>query len=507
MQETEDVEKHEMSNKFKKSNRISSAIELKNAWMHRDSLIESQAISNEPLSRDDQKEAIKNIFIDALNNSFGQAIIKIILTPFLIPKLFLILLVLGSSGIASFLVIQSIMTYLTYGVSTSSRTVYETPSLFPKVTFCNVNPFATKYAFNLTQYKIENGDSLFNDEQINLGHDLKDILIECQFNLSPCNFTDFTWSFDPDYGNCYTFNSGFDSNQTKIDLRQSTIADPTFGLQLTLYVNIYEELLDLKEFTNGIGVLVRIDNSSYTRYFSSSGIFVAPGTNTFIELNREFILMLPKPYSNCEIDWYSPTFMSNSDLYNLIAESQFAYTQQLCFIQCIQKHSIEKNNCSLPFLVTLYNQTTCNWNLSGLMAHLNNVFDNNFINEKCLPSCPLECNQTLYKTSISSCQLIGNQYKSYILNNSNLLSDYINRTIDANTARESFVKVNLFYSSLSYTSTNETPQMDLVSLLASIGGSLGLFLGVSVFSLCEIVEVMIEIIYILNEKKKLKPTA
>ena len=38
--------------------------------------------------------------------------------------------------------------------------------------------------------------------------------------------------------------------------------------------------------------------------------------------------------------------------------------------------------------------------------------------------------------------------------------------------------------------------MNFVSLLANIGGNLGLFLGVSVFSLCEIVEIFIEIFFI-----------
>jgi len=72
--------------------------------------------------------------------------------------------------------------------------------------------------------------------------------------------------------------------------------------------------------------------------------------------------------------------------------------------------------------------------------------------------------------------------------------------VDATTAKNSFVRANIFYNSLSYKETNELPQMDLVSLLGSIGGNLGLFLGVSVFSLAEIVEVLIEIYYVIKKK-------
>jgi hypothetical protein len=42
--------------------------------------------------------------------------------------------------------------------------------------------------------------------------------------------------------------------------------------------------------------------------------------------------------------------------------------------------------------------------------------------------------------------------------------------------------------------------MDIVSMLASIGGNLGLFLGVSVFSLCELVEVAIEVYHVKQAK-------
>ena len=50
------------------------------------------------------------------------------------------------------------------------------------------------------------------------------------------------------------------------------------------------------------------------------------------------------------------------------------------------------------------------------------------------------------------------------------------------------MRVNIFYDSLSYVETTESPQMDLISLLASIGGHLSLFLGVNVLSLFELVE-------------------
>ena len=457
-------------------------------------------------------EFIQSLLKENLTNFLAQAIIKIIYTPFAILNIFLFISVLFMSAMASYLFIQSTMTYFQYEVSTKSRTFYLAPTLFPKVTFCNVVPFTTQYGYDLRRqsredHKIHKMLSAFNGisllsrvgnlsdiEKKKLSHNLEDILIECWFNGIQCNANDFVWSHDETYGNCYTFNSGFDSTKRKVNLRQSTISDPNFGLQLILYVNIYEKLL---EFANVLGAVIRIGNSSYSTYYSNSGIFVATGQQSYISLEREFKTILPKPYSNCEVEENASLFRANSDLYNLIGQSDYGYTQQLCFVQCLQKHLIAKYNCSLHYFTSLYlNSRVCNLDEFNLIYKSDQIFSGTFLNEFCLPLCPLECNQTLYKASLSFNHLNGQlDFISKIKNNPKLAADFIERPINAVTARESIVYAKIYYDSLSYTLTSESPQMDFVSLLASIGGNLGLFLGVSIFSIIEVVVVCFEIFY------------
>ena len=98
---------------------------------------------------------------------------------------------------------------------------------------------------------------------------------------------------------------------------------------------------------------------------------------------------------------------------------------------------------------------------------------------------------------MTTSQLIGDIYVDYIRGNKKLSSDFIKfRSINSETVARSIVKMNIFYESLSYTLVTESPKLNGVSLLASIGGSLGLFLGVSTFSLFEVVEFIITIIFI-----------
>jgi hypothetical protein len=226
-----------------------------------------------------------------------------------------------------------------------------------------------------------------------------------------------------------------------------------------------------------------------------------PGFLTYIAVEREFKSMLPKPYSDCEIDNNAPKSRPELDLYNLIVQSDYEYSQQLCFSQCLQKQSIAKYNCSLPLIISLYKDVdTCLIDFDGFIVYFSKLTSENFFNRVCLPMCPLECGQTLYKTSMPFNHLNDKHhlFLSKIEKNPNLSCDFINRSI--NDGHNS-AGVNIFYSSLSYKSTTESPQTNTISLLASIGGNLSLFLGVSMFSLCELIEVLIELFYILIDKK------
>ena len=446
------------------------------------------------------KLAIENILKEILLTPCQKSIVKIIHTPHLALKTFLVLFILVSTGFTSYLVIQSILSYFQYEVTSISRTIYETPTLFPKEAFCNKNPCTTKYAFELYQRTGKCDVTLALDEEKKLtAHDLNDILFFCKFNDDECVSDDFSWSFDHEYGNCYTFNSELK------DLKQQALAGPLFGLQLEFYVNYYEKL---SNYVYDLGAIIRIVNSSYASSEYSFGNLVSSGFSTYFVVEREFKSILPRPYSNCQIDSSSPKFIQGLDLYNLISQSGYFYTQQFCFYQCYQEFIVRKYNCSSARFLSLFNATNCNHQEINSIMFANDDFSSIFINKNCLSACPLECDQALYKTSVSFSQMSENEYYvQSIKTRPNLTLDFLNRTLNSQTAKESIVRVNIFYESLSYTLATESPKLDGISLLGEIGGNLGLFLGISVFSVCEVIEVAIEIFFILNKRhqNKVKP--
>ena len=56
--------------------------------------------------------------------------------------------------------------------------------------------------------------------------------------------------------------------------KDSKLAGLEFGLQLKLYVNIYEQFLSDTSNVYGLGALIRIGNSSYSSDYSNGDIFL-----------------------------------------------------------------------------------------------------------------------------------------------------------------------------------------------------------------------------------------
>jgi len=252
--------------------------------------------------------------------------------------------------------------------------------------------------------------------------------------------------------------------------------------------------------------MVFIENATHVVEQAFDGISVSGGMATKIALNREFKTMLPKPYSECLIDQGKDT-VHDSYLYNLIKSSPYDYTQKFCFEQCLQKLVIEECKCHYSKYESLFdadwcttsNQTTC-----SIVAYLNIYGRNNYPKNVCLPQCPLECNSSQITSTTTSYELAGDVFEQFIRNNINLSSDFLNTSITTETVQKSVVRVFVYYESLSYTLSDESPQIDLVSLIANIGGNLGLFLGVSLFSVWEIVITLWEIYFYKKHRKSIK---
>jgi len=84
----------------------------------------------------------------------------------------------------------------------------------------------------------------------------------------------------------------------------------------------------------------------------------------------------------------------------------------------------------------------------------------------------------------------------------NLAKDFLVNTIDPSAASKSFAWINIFYKELSYEISTESAQVSLILLCANIGGYLSLFLGVSLLSFFELVQLCVEIVLLRVQKSQ-----
>ena len=130
-------------------------------------------------------------------------------------------------------------------------------------------------------------------------------------------------------------------------LKSSIRAGSQYGLRVTFYVKYYEKLLPLyggNNFNPYTGLIVIINNSSFE--VSKFGIELEPGIKVNIQIDRVIQKTLPKPFSNCDIDNENERYESTSDLYDLIKNSNYQYSQQLCFEVCTFREIIKQCNCT-----------------------------------------------------------------------------------------------------------------------------------------------------------------
>ena len=118
----------------------------------------------------------------------------------------------------------------------------------------------------------------------------------------------------------------------------------------------------------------------------------------------------------------------------------------------------------------------------------------------------MKCESIKYDLKLSSLVFPSQTYYDNSLNTQSNRDNFksivkINLTIDS--VRSNFVYFNIYYSSLKYNLLTESPKMSIADLISQIGGSLGLFVSFSIFTLFEFMEILILFIWGLFFEKKL----
>ncbi|RNA22809.1 acid-sensing ion channel 1 isoform X2 [Brachionus plicatilis] len=455
-------------------------------------------------------------------------------TKFLPIKIMWIILFLASTSACFFLIISNLINFFNFEVVTKIRVIKKDSILFPAITICNINPFVTQQGLEYVQSFLEENnlisfteatlDPIFQDEfsKLNFNYNLfrhflrtfsksisneqkkklslpfDKMFISCLYNLRPCNQSQWTWFYNSEFGNCYRFNS----DQNSQEIQKTYQAGKYNGLMIELYVGIPEEQNTLSQTS---GAHVYIDDNSIQPLFGQ-GVDIAPGFGTNLVLQRIKRKQMPKPYSSCNenldtIDSF------DSEYYRKVFRSNLTYRQEDCFFAFIQSE--------------IYKKCKCDDMGSNLISENNNPCDN-FEEQNCALAefqrltqssykksiesfCPLECESITFGVTKSISRYPSVSYGNDLVKTKQIKALFGNRTnISIDELRENILSLNIYYEYLKQTEITENRSINWDGLVGSIGGTLGLFLGISFLSFVEIIDLIFQIVFLHLKKNTTK---
>jgi len=369
-----------------------------------------------------------------------------------------------------YFVYRTIIDYSNYTKVTNIDIISEQPAIFPTVTICN---------------RRDHGLPLANITLCQINYDT-----DCQDN--PHNY--FESFNDTYYGQCLRFNSGKNLNRDSIGLIKGFYGSSNDGLWLNFKLNSADRFGKL---------LIIIHNSSIPPLnMANEDIKISPGRTNFITVHRTFSEKLGEPYNNCLKD--PEEFQKNKTLIQHLTNSGRSYSQKQCFDLCFNLKYFETNQCDCTYepwdqvFAQCYARAKKFSTLYNCSEKFRTKFSENSFEQKCSEYCPLECDSIEYSLSTYTLDYptTGSiSERDYSKHFSSQFETY-------EEVEKSFYSLVIFYKDLKYTYIKEEPYMVLADLISNIGGILGVFIGYSIISFMEIIELLIAIFYPFKKNKE-----
>lgn len=327
---------------------------------------------------------------------------------------------------------------------------------------------------------------LFMEEDIDIrrevGHDINTMLLRCSFGRFSCYPENFTLFQTQQYGNCYTVES------KKMMVKEP---GPANGLTLMLYMENYEYLPGI---TDGYGARVHIHPKNTIPFPYESGFYVQTGHETIIALKQIRIDRISEPHGTCR---------SNEEFFRLYGK---VYNRQSCQYLCRPTLNTQKCHCYDDYDYDLFRNSSIR--PCTTKADFECIYRVELdIRKKTLTcDCPDPCVDTDYTMNIASRQWPTDQYSRLLKasvceefpDDCDRIKGYGQETLGKN-----FLKVVIYYQQLNYQLIKEDPDIENSQFASDVGGAIGLWIGLSILSIFEIFQLIVEIIaYFMHRNKR-----
>ncbi|KAK7099908.1 hypothetical protein V1264_022944 [Littorina saxatilis] len=446
--------------------------------------------------------------------------------PHKLLKVLWLLAFLVACAVMVFQLVELFKEFYSFPVKTQVKLKFS-PLALPALTFCNVNPIRKSYAANLScavqqllelpdEYKRQDCrgqnstvnyydfsntdchgcvdpldsyfqrrfqiDFLLGDEKrskrVEAGHQIDDMIVDCFLFGRRCSFLNVTAFLSADYGNCYTISA---PNVKASRSGPGAALDITFNLEPEEFVTSYK---------TGYGLRVVLHENGTRAFPSTEGFTISSGTETNVGLKLTEVTRKIGYGESCEEDT------------DLVKGSAFKHTLLSCRDQCLRSTVLKRCKC-VPIEDEADRNTVNYCTTESEFQCKEKVFKehlNATESGRDLCVCKNPCKDYEYGTTISSRVW---PLLSYVVtleddicthNRDSPKCSYSGQNFTVSNIdyrRSSFARLRLYYERLNYESVEESPFYDTERFLSDIGGTLGLWIGVTVLGLAELLELLI----------------
>jgi len=193
------------------------------------------------------------------------------------------------------------------------------------------------------------------------------------------------------------------------------------------------------------------------------------------------------PHNKCLED--VELFKKNKTIIDFLNSLNRTLTRDLCVDISFAIDYLEKNPCNCTANVTFGNL----WDKCVLRTSVESLID---INDNISSSKVDQCSLNYYRNIFL--RTIVNDYCPQQCEK----TSYVVETRLQGRTSENIVEFYAYYKSLKYTIIDQKPEVNLTDLISDIGGVIGAFLGISILSFVEIIELIAETFIIMYECKK-----
>ncbi|CAF0965271.1 unnamed protein product [Rotaria sordida] len=493
-------------------------------------------INAEALKLDRKFRRRRSIIREFSLNTSTQGIPGIARSESIQNRIFWTISTIAFTGIMLYFIVESIEKYFTYPTQTSVSIIVLRSQAFPAVSICNYSPvrFDTfiEPFLNFTNFwNITNTNDtrtitaeqnnyirdffqyLLNNHQPidNYFFPLSSMLISCSYNNQACQTTDFIQFLSSSFGLCYTFNAKMASNRSSI--RNNTDNIGTGKLELQLYAHSHQYVpYAAKEVS--VGMVAMIHDNTELPLIDVAGILLKTGLKHKLSYKKKTHQLLPSPYSDCT----NKVPLAMKAMFDRYAGADYAYSQILCYILCVQTYVYHECGCVSPHQWTAQSIVLPSTNkiiVAPLCNKTDRCYDNatirirstNSIWDQFCTDCSQACSAVDFTVTPSVVSAPSDVRLSDIkkfVETSNIPLPKNWSTTWQSEIENNFVSVDVVCQTPRIETYTQDASISGIDVLSNVGGHTGLWIGVSFLSIMEFVEMIYRLTryhyYVIKER-------